>query len=182
MYPKGHRPRLVTMSEEHLPATLKWLTESQDLRRQIDCLSIPSQHGHWQYWQKKWSDVSREDYAILNAHAVHVGNCGLCDLDLPRRKAQLWIYLGDSYGAGNGTAAAAQLLHRAFVCLALNRVYLRVVAENLEALRFYERIGFVREGILRHDTIHEGMYVDSLLMAMLANDYLCSQRFDVDAP
>lgn len=86
--------RLVPMSEAHLPATYRWLSGSSELRRQIDSLRAPTLQGNIEYWHAKWRDATREDYAIVNAVQEHIGNCGLCDIDHQRHKAQLWIYLG----------------------------------------------------------------------------------------
>lgn len=165
---------LVRMNDSHLTNTFRWLSESGALRQEVDCLEPPTPAGNECYWHKNWDDKTREDYAIVDTAGRHVGNCGLCDIDLRRRKAQLWIYLGDCQGAGLGTAAITRLLARAFRGLHLNRVYLRVLATNQRALGFYVRLGFVQEGVFRQDTLAEGNYVDATCMSMLASDYLAT--------
>lgn len=180
MSPTNAGVRLVQMADKHLPATYRWLSESSELRRQIDCLSVPTRNGNLEYWHTKWSDKTREDYAIVNADDEHVGNCGLCDIDTQRRKAQLWIYLGGHYGVGYGTEAVRELLSRAFLELKLNRVYLRVVATNHRADKFYAGLGFVREGVFRQDTILDGKYVDSVLMSLLATEYLPDNPLELE--
>lgn len=165
----GCSVRLVEMSDTHLANTCRWLTQSDELRRQIDCLEAPTAEGNRDYWRSQWQKPSREDYAIMNA-GRHVGNCGLCDIDPRRGKAQLWIYLGEAQGGGCGTAAVGQLLARAFGGLGLNRVFLRVVADNLRAMNFYRKFGFIQEGCARQDTVRNGGRVDSIWMGLLAQD------------
>lgn len=160
---------LVRMSEVHLANTCQWL-KSDGLRRQIDCRHAPTEEENRNCWLARWREDSREDYAIT-VRDRHIGNCGLCDIDRPRRKAQMWIYLGEAQGCGHGTSAARQLLARAFDALGLNRVYLRVVAHNDHAVRLYAKLGFVREGILRQDTVQEDGFVDSIVMGLLASEY-----------
>lgn len=174
--------RLVRMADKHLSATHRWLSESGELRRQVDCLSAPTPEGNLEYWHAKWSDKTREDFAIVNADGDHVGNCGLCDIDSQRRKAQLWIYLGGHYGAGYGTVAVRKLLAHAFFELKLNRIYLRIVATNRRAEKFYAELGFVREGALRQDTLFEGKYVDSVLMSLLASEYFSASQLEQGNP
>jgi RimJ/RimL family protein N-acetyltransferase len=159
------------MTEEHLASTYRWLSESAELRREVDCLDTPTIEGNRACWHSRWQESSREDYAVLTAAGKHIGNCGLCEIDLQRRKAQLWIYLGESQGKGYGTLAVRQLLERGFRDLGLNRIFLRVVADNDRALRLYRGLGFVQEGCRRQDTVWEGRYVDSILMGLLAQDY-----------
>ena len=47
----------------------------------------------------------------------------------------------------------------------LHRVYLRALSENLQAIRSYEKAGFVREGLLRDDVCIDGVYRDIVWMA-----------------
>jgi len=163
--------QLVRMGEEHVDRTWNWLAQSAELRAQIDSLDVPSLDGNRRYWQQKLQDGSREDYAILDGASQHVGNCGLVAIDARRRKAELWIYLGETYGQGVGAKALHLLLSRAFHELKLHRVYLRVVATNPRALAFYLRAGFKIEGHARGDTIQDGASLDSTLLSILSNEY-----------
>lgn len=172
---------LIRMAEAHLANTHRWLNRSDELRRQVDCSEAPTEEGNRNHWHARWRDDSREDYAIVTHGGRHIGNCGLRDIDRQRRKAQLWIYLGESYGIGYGTSAVRQLLARAFHGLGLNRIYLRVIAENIRAEKFYLKLGFVREGILRQDTVHEGGYVDSIVMGLLADEFRRIQQTQENA-
>jgi RimJ/RimL family protein N-acetyltransferase len=163
---------LVPMGETHLAATLAWLRDPM-LRRQLDTFGEPTADGNAAYWRAHWADPTREDYAILDGAGRHVGNCGLCHIDPRRRKAELWIYVGESTtrGSGVGSSAVEALLARAFDGLRLNRIYLRVVADNPAAERFYLRLGFVPEGRWRQDTWHDDEPVDSLWFSILAAEY-----------
>jgi len=163
--------QLVRMGEEHLDRTWSWLAQSAELRAQIDSLDVPTLDGNRRYWRQKFQDKSREDYAILAEASRHVGNCGLVAIDTRRRKAELWIYLGEAYGQGVGAKALHLLLSRAFDDLKLHRVYIRVVASNPRALAFYLRAGFKIEGHARGDTIQDGASLDSTLLSILSSEY-----------
>jgi RimJ/RimL family protein N-acetyltransferase len=167
--------KLVRFGEEHLETTLHWLTNSARLREQIDCLSALSRLDNETYWRAKWKDETREDYAIIDNVVGHAGNCGLREIDWNRKKAQLWIYLGDWVGKGIGGKTVRALLARAFDELSLHRVYLRVLATNPRAYAFYKTLGFVDEGRLRHDTVQGNEYVDSLLLSMLSDEFKISR-------
>jgi ribosomal protein S18 acetylase RimI-like enzyme len=45
------------------------------------------------------------------------------------------------------------------------KLSLRVLSTNSAAISLYERLGFTREGVLRHEFIINGSYVDDILMA-----------------
>jgi RimJ/RimL family protein N-acetyltransferase len=108
---------------------------------------------------------------VTGAGNRHIGNCGLCDIDISRQKAQLWIYLGEVFGQGAGTIAVTQLLNRGFGALGLERIYLRVVASNQRALHFYQKLGFVEEGRFRRDTLVDGRPMDAICMSILKSEY-----------
>ena len=49
----------------------------------------------------------------------------------------------------------------------LGRITLYVHADNSRAIALYEKFGFVREGVLRDNTLIDGEYGDSLIMAIV---------------
>ena len=155
--------KIVRFGEEHLEATLGWLA-SPTLREQIDCLAAPSSEENEAYWRGKWADKSREDYAIIDENDIHVGNCGLSDIDAKRRKAQLWIYIAKRQGQGIGKRAMQLILSRAFDELKLEKLYLRVIASNVRAGKFYRQLGFTEEGRLRHDTVVTDGFVEFIFV------------------
>jgi RimJ/RimL family protein N-acetyltransferase len=157
------------MDSAHVERTHEWL-QDPSLRAQVDTLEAPTREQNAAYWRARLADPTREDYAVLDGDGVHVGNCGLANLDRPRAKAELWIYLGQRRGAGLGQAAARRLISRAFDELRLNRVYVRVLATNAGAERFFRALGFVPEGRWREDTLVNQSFVDSLWLSLLARE------------
>jgi RimJ/RimL family protein N-acetyltransferase len=64
------------------------------------------------------------------------------------------------------------LLQHGFDTLNLNRVYLRVYANNVRATRCYEKAGFVLEGRMRKAHYQNGEYFDILLMSILRSEWV----------
>jgi RimJ/RimL family protein N-acetyltransferase len=63
------------------------------------------------------------------------------------------------------------LLRHGFCTLNLNRIFLRVFAENKRAIRTYEKVGFVHEGRLRQAVYKNGAYSDILYMSVLREEW-----------
>jgi len=104
---------------------------------------------------------------------VPIGNCGLQKIDWRNRHAELGIVIGEKrfWNQGYGTDAMRLLVQHGFKNINLNRIWLRVHADNPRAIRCYEKVGFVHEGRLRADQFKNGLYVDTLLMSVLKDEY-----------
>jgi RimJ/RimL family protein N-acetyltransferase len=63
------------------------------------------------------------------------------------------------------------LLRHGFDTLNLNRIFLRVDADNLGGIRAYEKAGFIHEARLRQADFREGKYRDDLIMSVLRSDW-----------
>jgi len=168
--PRSRRARvsLERFSPENARATWAWLQDA-GLRAQIDSVAAPSGEENERYWERRLQDPREHLFAIFR-DGEHVGNCGLI-VDEARHKAELWAYLGTARGEGIGTAAVEQLLRRAFDELGLNRVFLRVLASNAAAFRFWRARGFVEEGRAREDTWIAGRPADSIWLSMLRREW-----------
>ena len=98
-----------------------------------------------------------------------VGSVYVRDVDLTHHKAEYGIFIGeaDARGKGYGTAAAKLMIRYCFEEMNLHRLFLRVYAENQQAIKSYEKAGFEREALLRDDVCINGNYRDIVLMGIL---------------
>lgn len=98
-----------------------------------------------------------------------VGSVYVRDIDRTHRKAEYGIFIGESAarGRGIGTSAAKLMMRYAFEELRLHRLFLRVFADNRQAIRSYEKAGFIKEAHLRDDVCIGGKFRDMVLMAAI---------------
>jgi RimJ/RimL family protein N-acetyltransferase len=121
---------------------------------------------------------SEQDLALgIVARAADrlIGVTGLHQIDFKNRHACFGILIGekDEWGKGYGTEATSLVVKHAFETLNLNRVWLYVFEYNQRGRRSYERVGFRQEGVLRQDCYREGRYWDTLVMAILREEWDC---------
>jgi len=111
---------------------------------------------------------------VLKKGDRHIGNVALHGINWQHRRAELRIIMGeaDMRGKGYGTEAIHLLLRHAFEKLNLHRVSLGVRADHAQAIRVYEKSGFVVEGRLREEFLRSGKWYDAVRMGVLASEFL----------
>ena len=89
------------------------------------------------------------------------------------KNSQLDVLIGDPAfrDGGYGADAVHVLLAHLFVGLKLHRVWFTIRANNERAMRSAERVGFVREGVLREHDQLEGQLVDVAVYGMLRREW-----------
>ena len=102
---------------------------------------------------------------------ISIGSTYLRDIDNEHLKAEYGIFIGDenSLGKGYGSEVAELMCDFAFKELKLNKVFLRVFAENKRAIRSYQKAGFQEEGCFKKDIRIENEYHDIVFMAKFNN-------------
>jgi RimJ/RimL family protein N-acetyltransferase len=96
----------------------------------------------------------------------------------PWRTTDLSIIIGDksAWGQGYGEEAITLLLDYAFGYLNFHRVSIGVVGSNERALRFYEKVGFQREGIQRDGYYYNHQYQDFVMLSILEDEFRARQK------
>ncbi len=164
------------------PVTLRPLRED-DLAQLAAWRNDPRVHPHFfsdarvdPARQAEWlasvrADPARRFFAV-EADGAFAGTISLERLDPRNKSGELGNMLidPDRQGRGLGRAAVERLLEHAFGEAGLERVELRVFAENAAAIRLYEACGFRGEGIERGAVFKEGRRRDVLRMGVLKTD------------
>jgi RimJ/RimL family protein N-acetyltransferase len=127
----------------------------------------------------EWIEKARKDPEHLNLVIERLGEpgpIGMCDLmriEAPTRVAELGIWVARPWWRGGyGTDAVRTLCRFGFDHVNLHRITLQVNADNQQAIRAYEKAGFVHEGRLREAAFVHGDRVDLLVMGLLPGDLI----------
>jgi RimJ/RimL family protein N-acetyltransferase len=82
-----------------------------------------------------------------------------------------YCYGERAWGRGYATEAARALLQWAFATLDLNRVQAETDTRNAASARVLEKLGFVREGMLREDCVVDGDVSDSWVYGLIRREW-----------
>ena len=159
--------------------------EKTDIARKVEWINNPANNQYLHYdlpitveGTEKWFDShigdDRRYDAVIEADGVPVGTIGLLSIDRKNSKAEYYIAMGDTAYKGKSVARKASelLLAYGFGELELNRIYLYTETGNTGAQKLFERLGFVREGVLRSDVKGHNGYSDRIVYGLLKEDYL----------
>lgn len=122
-------------------------------------------------WLKNKVETGEVVQFIIESNELKkdVGSVYLRDIDNNNQKAEFGIFVGedDARNKGIGTAATKKIIDYGFTHLKLNKIYLRVFAENTNAIRAYEKAGFEYEGTAKdHIKLPNGKYQSIIFMAI----------------
>lgn len=173
MFLKGERVYLRSLEQSDLELLHIWVNDPE-VRGLIGEVMPTSRLGMEEWFERVRTDPNRIWFVIVNRENDRViGEAGLLRMFFPWRTTDLSIILGDksAWGKGFGTEAINLLLDYAFGYLNFHRVSIGVVAANERALRFYEKIGFKREGIQRDGYFYNHTYQDFVMMSILEDEY-----------
>lgn len=157
------------MQEEDTDLIVAW-RNTDAVRRNFIYQELFTREGHQKWIENMIKPGKVVQTVICDLHTDKpLGSVYIRDIDRQHNKAEYGIFIGeaDARGRGVGTAAAKLMLRYCFEEEGLHRVYLRAFAENLQAIRSYEKAGFVKEAVLREDVRIDGQYRDIVWMAAL---------------
>jgi diamine N-acetyltransferase len=172
----GKRIRLRGNERRDLPKFVEWLNDPE-VRRYL-LISMPISQATEEQWFENMLKRPPEEQSlgieIKSGDGWRlIGNCGIFDINWRIRSAEVGLFIGDKscWNKGYGTEVMLLLLQHGFGTLNLNRIFLRVDAENLGGIRAYEKAGFVHEARLREADFREGRYSDDLIMSVLHSEW-----------
>lgn len=172
----GKTTTLLPFDEKHLALVLRWVNQP-DVRAGTGTGGPVSDYEHSRWYRRLIEDPMRRTFIIgdgAGEDATPVGLIGLNNLNLrSSNAAEYWIYIGDAPSRRRGLASEATLLilDFGFNTLALHRIYLYVMENNLAALRLYRKLGLTQEGIAREQVFFQGRYLDLIQFAILEGEF-----------
>ena len=123
-------------------------------------------------WQSEQPRRRFQLAIILREDSALIGNCGLRRKPGNEWEADIGYELSpERWGHGFATEAARAMVDFGFCELGLRRISSWCVADNAASVRVLERLGFKKEGRLRRNEFFKGRWWDTLLYAVLADEW-----------
>jgi RimJ/RimL family protein N-acetyltransferase len=119
-----------------------------------------------------WFKETNPEYWMIWVEYERVGYFRLTNFSKSNRN----MYIGadihpDHQGKGYAHQAYLTFVPGVFVAWDLHKVSLEVLATNQRAINLYKKLGFVEEGRKREEVLKGDIYVDSIIMSILRNEW-----------
>ena len=167
------RLHLEATTSEHVEAIWKAKESSlDDLRPWMDWADgdLESVKMYADRCHQRWSAGLEWNFTILEEQEV-VGCTSIHSYDARYRKGQVGYWIrSDRAGRGYASEAVSALVAFGFEDLGLHRIELHCGVENDRSIRVAEKLGFEREGTMRHALRTSSRWYDAYLYALVATD------------
>lgn len=175
----GKRIRLRAVEREDIKAFHQYVNDPEVTRGLS--LYVPMSMADEESWFNSRRDPNEKPLSIEIRKGKSwklIGNCGIFGIEMPNHSAELGIVIGEKseWDKGYGAEAMTLLLRHGFETLNLHRLFLRVYADNVRAVRSYEKAGFVLDGRLREAAYKFGRYDDVLIMSVLRSEWAAGKK------
>jgi ribosomal-protein-serine acetyltransferase len=154
--------RVIDNNREHLRVWLDWVDNTrspEDVKKFI----IACNEG---FQEKKSADFG------IWYDGEWVGSMGFHNISERYKTGAIGYWLDKEHqGKGIMTACVKAITEYGFNELGLNRVEIECSVMNEKSKAVAERLGFVLEGVLRHNRVHEGKSQDGLIFSMIKTEW-----------
>jgi RimJ/RimL family protein N-acetyltransferase len=173
----AERIRLRAVEREDIPRYVEWLNDPEVIAGLL--IHIPMSTWDETRWFENLAHHSPETRPLAieaktsDGGWKHIGGLGFDTIEWTNSNAEFGIVIGEKsfWNQGYGTEATRLMLKYGFETLNLNRIFLRVYETNPRAIRAYEKVGFVKEGVLRQALYRNGRYINVWLMGVLRSEW-----------
>ncbi|RPJ50910.1 MAG: N-acetyltransferase [Chloroflexi bacterium] len=172
---EGEKVRLQPLTAEDVPLLTRWFRDAEVVHHlQLsedppELMTIEAVRERFNYMD---SDPFTRVWRIDTKAGRPIGQIELVNLHPLQKRAEMHISIGekDYWSGGYGSDAVLTMLRFAFNDLGLRRVYATPDADNIRAIRSFEKCGFVLEGTLREHRLRHGQPVDMVMMGALRKE------------
>jgi ribosomal-protein-serine acetyltransferase len=166
-YATTDAPALYEAARESVAVVGEWLPWCHEAYRLADA-------EDWLQGQVSARERGEQyEFAIVGARGRYLGGVGVNAIRADHRFANLGYWVrASAMGRGVAVVAARLAAHWAFEHTTLLRLEILVATSNVRSLRVAEKVGAVREGVLRSRLVVHGVEHDAVLYSLIRRDFV----------
>ncbi len=151
---------------ESLPELMPWMPWTHQ------GYDLSETRGWLKQRASEWKDIASFDFAITSEEdGAFLGGCGLNNIRQGDRVANLGYWVRTSRSAAGVAPAATHLLARwGFSVVKVKRIEILIAEENSKSLRVAEKVGAMREGVLRNRLFLDGRPQNAVMFSLIPGE------------
>ena len=136
-------------------------------------INLETDENWFRSYQNNRSTQLRCVICDAQQHTI-LGLVSLTNIDYLNQKAELHTMIGEKecHNKGIGTLASKKMISHAFYNMNLLRIEFSVLEENCRSIHMHEKIGFIKEGLLRKCVFKNNSFKNMYIMSILKEEYL----------
>jgi [ribosomal protein S5]-alanine N-acetyltransferase len=148
------------------PKVWKWC-------RQNDLISDAQQQ---KWFENQSNDPTIKMYMVWSSESETVGVCGFTSIDMLNRRAEFSLYISPEHHCkGLGKKALKTLVHHGFRNLGFQSIWGESFDGN-PAMKMFEQVGFVKEGVRRNFYFRDGRFIDAHLYSLQVYEWISLRK------
>jgi len=151
-----------------------WINDPE-INQYLETRYLPRSKNNILEHVKHLDGLSNEIFFAICDKATdkHIGNIKLGPINWIHRYGDISLLIGDKdyWGKGIATEAIRLVTGFGFYTLNLHKIKAGCYAQNLGSAKAFEKVGFVREGLLIKQWMVKGEYQDEILLGLCFEDY-----------
>jgi RimJ/RimL family protein N-acetyltransferase len=121
---------------------------------------------------KEWYNKTSPLFFIIKRREEKIGYFRTSNYSKTNKNIYIGADIHKNFrGKGFGYTSYVMFIPYLFETLDLNKISLEVLSTNTNAIKLYEKLGFVQEGVKRQEVLKNGEWVDSIIMSILKNEW-----------
>lgn len=169
---KCKRIHLRLLEREDIPQRTVWMNDKEINRMLI--LDWPISLTKSQKWfDTAINDNSKIHFVIIDNEMNRlIGVAGLVDINTRDRHAEVYLIIGEKnyWGKGIATEVLNLLIEYSFEYLGIKRLYGYNFSYNIASQKMLEKVGFIKEGIMRKHIYKNGKLEDINIYGLLKDE------------
>ncbi len=160
----------VNLNEDEKLEVLKWRNDER-VRTWMFYDKLIRTEDHLAFISNLKDEKKNFYWVVRNETNESAGVISINKIDPANKNAYLGIYKNPFYDGKNGGGILIDALKKAaFETCGLHTLKLEVVANNVRAIKFYEKNGFKTEGVLREFAFKNEAFMDVVIMGITSSE------------
>lgn len=134
---------------------------------------------HLQWWSRI-SSRADQSYYMYEFQGKPSGIVAFTGIDMANNNSSWAFYASPDAARGTGSRMEYLALECAFRNMQLHKLCCEVLSFNQAVIKLHQKFGFVTEGVLRHQHLVDGSYVDVHRLGLLADEW-SAKRDEIQA-